>query len=75
MRLAISNVVAVLSLIHVFYFQVATALLVTGPTLTLWIPHTQALFKVCQYSGLFQLMHSSSQDAQQLMGYTQDRIY
>ena len=46
--------------------QVATALLVAGPTLTLWIPgqtasassysslvQTQALFKLCQYNGSF----------------------
>ena len=50
-----------------------------------WIPgqtlfrhlsaRTQALFKVCQYNGSFQLLHSSSQDTQQFTGYTQDRIH
>ena len=55
--------------------QVATALLVGGPTLTLWIPgqtppaRTQALFKGCLYNvgGSLWLI------AQQLTGYTQDR--
>ena len=54
-------------------FRVATALLVAGPALTLWYlgrlclhppACTQALFKVCQYRGSFQLMHCSSQGTQ-----------
>jgi len=58
-------------------YRVATAFLVAGPTLTLWIPgqtlhppaRTRALFKVYQYNGLFQLMQSSSQDMLRI-GYT-----
>jgi len=54
------------------YMKVATALLVAGSTLTFWIPWQTSfastssysrLFKVYQYNGSFQLMHTSSQDS------------